>query len=82
MINVTRSKKTMNETINKTTTVIAPDIVCGGCASSIKNALGNLAGVERVDVDVATKTVKVEHSEAASRDSIIAALDRAGYSVQ
>jgi len=72
----------MNETMIKTTTVIAPDIVCGGCASSIKNALGNLAGVENVEVDVAAKTVKVEHSEAATRDSIIAALDRAGYAVQ
>lgn len=72
----------INKTTNKTTTVTVPDIVCGGCASSIKNALGNLAGVGQVDVDVATKTVKVEHSEAASRAAIIAALDRAGYSVQ
>ncbi|MBA4125091.1 MAG: heavy-metal-associated domain-containing protein [Acidobacteria bacterium] len=73
---------TTNKTTNKTTTVTAPDIVCGGCASSIKKALGNLSGVAQVDVDVATKTVKVEHSEAASRDEIIAALDRAGFSVQ
>ncbi len=73
---------TTNKTTNKTTTVTAPDIVCGGCASSIKKALGNLLGVAQVDVDVATKTVKVEHSEAASRDEIIAALDRAGFSVQ
>lgn len=73
---------TTNKTTNKTTTVTAPDIVCGGCASSIKKALGNLLGVAQVDVDVATKTVKVEHSEAASRDEIIAALDRAGYSAQ
>ncbi|MBA3693824.1 MAG: heavy-metal-associated domain-containing protein [Acidobacteria bacterium] len=73
---------TTNKTTNKTTTVTAPDIVCGGCASSIKKALGNLSGVAQVDVDMATKTVKVEHSEAASRDEIIAALDRAGFSVQ
>ncbi len=73
---------TTNKTTNKTTTVTAPDIVCGGCASSIKKALGNLSGVAQVDVDVATKTVKVEHSEAASRDEIIAALDRTGYSAQ
>ncbi len=73
---------TTNKTTNKTTTVNAPDIVCGGCANSIKKALGNLSGVAQVDVDVATKTVKVEHSEAASRDEIIAALDRAGYFVQ
>ena len=73
---------TTNKTTNKTTMVTAPDIVCGGCASSIKKALGNLSGVAQVDVDVATKTVKVEHSEAASRDEIIAALDCAGFSVQ
>jgi|GEM_PF-747406 len=76
------SNETTNDMTNKTTTVTAPDIVCGGCASSIKNALGNLAGVENVEVDVAAKTVTVEHSEAASRDSIVVALDRAGYAVQ
>jgi copper chaperone len=73
----------MNETTNKnqTTTVTAPDIVCGGCASSIKKALGNLDGVCEVDVDVSTKQVKVEHSESVSREEIVNALDRAGYSV-
>ncbi len=76
------SNETTNDMTNKTTTVTAPDIVCGGCASSIKNALGNLVGVENVEVDVAAKTVTVEHSGAASRDSIVAALDRAGYAVQ
>ena len=76
------SNETTNDMTNKTTTVTAPDIVCGGCASSIKNALGHLAGVENVEVDVATKSVTVEHSAAASRDSIVAALDRAGYAVQ
>lgn len=72
----------INETTNETTILTAPDIVCGGCASSIKNALGNLAGVENVEVDVATKTVTVEHSETTSRDSIAAALDRAGFAVE
>lgn len=74
--------ETTNKTTNETTTVTAPDIVCGGCAGSIKKALGNLAGVEQVEVDVATKSVKVEHSKAASREDIVAALDRAGYSVR
>ena len=72
----------MNETTNNqtTTTVTAPEIVCGGCASSIKKALGNLEGVGEVEVDVPTKHVKVEHSETVSRDEIVDALDRAGYS--
>lgn len=72
--------ETTNKTTNETTTVTAPEIVCGGCASSIKKALGNLAGVSGVDVDVATKKVKVEHGESVSRERILDALDRAGYS--
>lgn len=68
-----------NET--KTTTVTAPEIVCGGCASSIKKALANVAGVSEVDVDVATKKVTVNHDENVSREKIVDALDRAGYSV-
>ncbi len=65
----------------QTTTVTAPEIVCGGCASSIKKALGNVEGVSEVDVDVATKKVTVKHGEIVSRGEIVAALDDAGYSV-
>ena len=70
-----------NEAANKTTTVTAPEIVCGGCASSIKKALGSIAGVSDVEVDVATKKVTVKHGENVGRETIADALDRAGYSV-
>lgn len=70
-----------NETADKTTTVTAPEIVCGGCASSIKKALGSVSGVADVEVDVATKKVTVKHGESVSRANIVDALDRAGYSV-
>ncbi|MDQ3711712.1 MAG: heavy-metal-associated domain-containing protein [Acidobacteriota bacterium] len=65
----------------KTTTIKAPEIVCGGCASSIKKALGKVRGVSEVEVDVATKKVTVKHGESVSRETITDALDRAGYSV-
>ncbi|MCY7375198.1 MAG: heavy-metal-associated domain-containing protein, partial [Pyrinomonadaceae bacterium] len=55
----------------QTTTVTAPEIVCGGCASSIKKALGNVEGVSEVDVDVATKKVTVKHGEMVSRGEIV-----------
>ena len=82
-INRTREKKVMTNSANetKTTTVTAPEIVCGGCASSIKKALGNVAGVSEVEVDVATKKVTVNHDENVSREKIVDALDGAGYSV-
>ena len=82
-INITRGETTMNETnetSDKTTVVTAPEIVCGGCASSIKKSLGSVTGVADVEVDVATKKVTVKHNEGVSRETIVDALDRAGYS--
>lgn len=62
-----------------TTKVTAPDIVCGGCAASIKKALGGVEGVREVNVDVETKAVTVEHDSTVSRERVIDALDRAGF---
>lgn len=70
----------MNEIKNEVTTMTAPEITCGGCASSIKKALGNLPGVSGVDVEIETKKVSVEHNESVSREDIVNALDRAGFS--
>ncbi|HRH45108.1 MAG TPA: cation transporter [Pyrinomonadaceae bacterium] len=74
----------MNETtINqKTTTLTAPEIVCGGCANSIKKAFGSVEGVSVVEVDVASKKVTVNHNAEVSREYIVEVLDRAGYSAE
>lgn len=65
-----------------TTTLTAPSISCGGCANAIRRALGTVPGVSDVDVDVAQKTVTVTHEEEATlRETIVAALDRAGFPV-
>ena len=62
-----------------TTTVTAPDIVCGGCAVAIKNALGKVEGVSNVEVDVDAKRVSVEHGGDISLEEIVDVLDRAGF---
>jgi copper chaperone CopZ len=62
-----------------TTRVTAPDIVCGGCAGAIKKALGNVEGVNAVEVDVETKAVTIEHAPDVSREKIVETLDRAGF---
>ena len=67
-----------NNTTNQTT-VTAPEIVCSGCAASIKKALGNIDGISAVEVDVDSKKVTVEHGENVSHEAIIDALDRAGF---
>ncbi len=83
-VNITMSKKEMGEIANnqKTTTVTAPEIVCGGCANSIKKAFGNVEGVSAVEVDVPTKKVIVNHNADVSREKIVDVLDRAGYSAE
>ncbi len=68
----------MENQTNKTT-VAAPDIVCGGCAGAIKNALGKVGGISQVEVDVDTKTVSVEHNNEVSRQKIVEVLDDAGF---
>jgi copper chaperone len=67
------------ENQTKTTEIVAPDIVCGGCAGAIKNALGKVNGVSQVEVDVETKTVKVSHGGEVSREEIVGVLDDAGF---
>jgi copper chaperone CopZ len=56
-----------------------PEIVCEGCANSIRKAVGAVPGVVSVDVDVARKTVAVTHDSSASREAIVGALERAGF---
>lgn len=62
------------------TKLTAPEISCGACANSIKNAIGRLDGVSDVRVDVDTKTIVVEHDEErVLRQTVIDALDKAGF---
>lgn len=70
------------QTTMKTFTVKTPDITCGGCANSIKNALGKMDGIEKVEVDVDTKTVSIEHGAQISRQQIEAKLDDIGFPVE
>jgi Cu+-exporting ATPase len=42
---------------------IADDIECEGCANSIKKALGKMAGINSVSVDVFTKTTLVTYDK-------------------
>lgn len=61
------------------TTVYAPDIECEGCANAIRRVVGGLAGVLEVRVDVPARTVSVSHEAEVSRETIVAALEQAGF---
>lgn len=63
------------------TTLNAPDIECDGCAKAIKNALGKIAGIADAAVDIERKQVTVSHDNSVTRETLAAALDRAGFPV-
>ena len=62
-----------------TKTFEVPNIGCDGCVQSIKNELGDLAGVSRVHGEVETRMVTVEFSEPASWEEIANALEAIDY---
>lgn len=60
----------------------APAISCGHCKAHIEGALNALPGVEKVQVEVPTKTVTVQYdADSVSPEKIEAALAEEGYPV-
>src|SRR5262249_40407660 len=57
----------------------APNIVCDGCAETIKKAVGSVAGVSDVRVEVPSKTVVVTHDGQTQREQLRGAMAEAGY---
>jgi len=54
---------------------------CEHCVKAVKNAVGSLQGVESVEVDLAAKTVIVEHSSDVKLDKIKEEIEDQGYDV-
>lgn len=69
-----------------TTTFAVPDVSCDACRVTLEEAVGSLAGVARVEVDLDGKIVTVEHDPAATPAAELAArvadegYEVAGYS--
>ena len=64
-------------------TLTAPDISCGHCVATVKEAVASLDGVRQVEADAATKQVAVTFDPSrVSLSRIEAALDEAGYPAQ
>ncbi len=56
-----------------------PTISCGHCKAAIESEVATVPGVDAVEVDVASRTVRVDGE--ASDDAVRAAIDEAGYDV-
>ncbi len=55
------------------------DMTCGGCAASIKRAVSRVPGVSDVEANPSSKKVLVDASAEVSRETIVAAIQAAGY---
>jgi copper chaperone len=56
-----------------------PGISCQHCVNAITNEVSALSGVQRVSVELDSKTVTVEHAESVPSAAIVAAINEAGY---
>jgi copper chaperone len=63
------------------TTIQVPEIHCDHCKMSLEGAIGDLAGVDRVVVDVPTATIAVTFDDPATMTDIVAAIEGQGYEV-
>lgn len=62
-----------------TTTIKVVNLHCQGCACNVQDTIGQIDGVETVQVDLETRAVIVNHDGTANEDQIIQTLDRMGY---
>ncbi len=64
------------------TDIVVEGMTCNHCVNSIKNAVGSLNGVQKVDVDLVTKKVTVEFDpEIVNGKQIKDAIEDQGYDV-
>lgn len=64
--------------MSETVTYNVPAIHCGHCAASIKEEVGEVAGVESVEVEVGSKVVTIQGQQL-SDEVLRAAIRTAGY---
>jgi copper ion binding protein len=62
-----------------TTTVIVTGMSCGGCASSVREEIGEIPGIHAVDVDLGSGKVIIESEAPVETAAIKNAVEEAGY---
>jgi copper chaperone CopZ len=66
----------------ESTTFVSPEISCEHCQRAIEGAVGKLAGVGQVQVDVPTKTVRLIYDpHVITLAAIAEVLDDTGYTI-
>jgi copper chaperone len=63
----------------RTTTVTVTGMSCGHCATSVREEIGEIPGVNAVDVDLATGAVTIDSDSQVETAAIKDAVEDAGY---
>ncbi len=63
----------------KTVTYTIPAIHCGHCVHTVKMEVGDLEGVQSVDVDLASKEATITFEDPASEEEIVNLLKEINY---
>ncbi|GAC1540582.1 MAG: heavy metal-associated domain-containing protein [Herpetosiphon sp.] len=56
-----------------------PSVSCQHCVNSISKSVGDVPGVKHVNVDLATKQVTVATESPVPTETLLAAINEAGY---
>jgi copper chaperone len=56
-----------------------PGISCQHCVNAITNEVAAVPGVQKVSVVLENKTVTVEHADSVPTETIVTAINEAGY---
>ena len=69
--------------MTRTTVFTVPDMTCGHCEMSVREALGGLDGVQGAEADHVTGKVAVTYEEGyVGEDRFRAAVEEAGYTLR
>jgi len=63
----------------KTENITIANLSCGGCVNTITKKLTAITGVEKVEVDLETNNVSVDHNETVNREQLTQMLLSIGY---
>ncbi|WP_266074764.1 heavy metal translocating P-type ATPase [Haladaptatus caseinilyticus] len=66
----------------RTETLSVPSMDCPSCAGKVENALSDVSGVKEYDTQPASGRVVITASAGTSRETLVAAVESAGYEVE
>ncbi|MFB4276417.1 MULTISPECIES: heavy-metal-associated domain-containing protein [unclassified Nonomuraea] len=67
--------------MSTTVTYTVKGMTCGHCVSSVREEVGDVAGVTHVEVDLASGLLTVDSDGPVDPAKIVAAVEEAGYEV-